>query len=147
MLTARRVKDRRPHHSAGIETTIDFLAALLLVIVFVVAFLQFMFSMFAANSMRSYGPENAGGAFLVGLLSSGLTILAGFVGWTVLRALSEIIRLLKKIAGLGYSGSISGNRDTEVFWACSNCSQMLHSETHCDTCGATIIGDDEESAS
>lgn len=143
MLTATRVKDSRPHHSGGIETSIDFLAGVLLGVDLVIAFLQFMFSMFASSSGS---PVSAGGAFLLGLLSSGLTILAGFVVWILLRALAEIIRLLKKIAGLRYSGNISGARDTEVFWACSNCGQMLHSENRCDSCGATIVGDAEESS-
>ncbi|MFO0939710.1 MAG: hypothetical protein U0930_02975 [Pirellulales bacterium] len=139
MLSAKRVKDRRPHSTVGIESTIDLLAGVLLAIDLVIAFLQFMFSMFAAGQV-------SGGAFLIGVLSSGLTALAGFVVWILFRALAEIIRLLKKIAGLGYSGNISANRNIEVFWACSNCGQMLHSETRCDSCGATIVGDDDETA-
>ena len=60
-----------------------------------------------------------------------------FINWLLLRCLAENIRLLKKIAGLEYEGSITGPNE-ETIWSCGNCGQMLHSDNRCDSCGAQI---------
>lgn len=77
------------------------------------------------------------------LLLATFEVIGAAVTWVVLRGLAEIIRLLKKISGLQYSGEISGAESSHQYYACSNCGHMLHSETTCDTCGAKIADDQE----
>ncbi|TWU04287.1 hypothetical protein [Stieleria varia] len=73
-----------------------------------------------------------------------MIMLAGlFFQWLFLRCIAEHIRLQKKIAGIDFAGRISGPR-LETIWACGHCNSMLHSENHCDNCGARIKIDSDD---
>ncbi|GAB5406134.1 MAG: hypothetical protein Aurels2KO_43650 [Aureliella sp.] len=72
--------------------------------------------------------------------------VGGFFGWLMWRVVAEHIRLQKAIAGLRYSGEISGHRERE-FWACSACGVPVHSDSRCDGCGKAIESDDASSDS
>ena len=139
MLTATRVRDKKRISASSLETTIDFLALIWLVAGMLLAGIQFLV-LTASQFMTAVYPAQ----FLFASIPVGYTVLATITLWILLRALAEIIRLLKKIAGLDYLGSISGTWSVDEFWACSNCGHMLHSETRCDTCGATILESDEQ---
>ena len=80
------------------------------------------------------GTQGYGGA------ASLLAVFSAGVGWVVLRALAEIIRLQKHVAGLPYGGKISVPAEPKdsVFCWCSNCNAMLHSRLRCDACGESI---------
>jgi hypothetical protein len=68
-------------------------------------------------------------------------LITGIVSWVTLRALAEIVRLLKKSAGLSYGGKISeATEQVEKTAFCAECGALLHSETRCETCGRTIAG-------
>lgn len=60
----------------------------------------------------------------------GVTLYLNFV------ALAEIIRLLKKLAGLPYGGVISGSSTGDIF-LCSECGSLVWADsTTCTKCGA-----------
>lgn len=68
-------------------------------------------------------------------------LITGTVSWVSLRALAEIIRLLKKSAGLSYGGQISeAEEHVEKTAFCAECGALLHSDTRCESCGRTIDG-------
>lgn len=68
-------------------------------------------------------------------------LIAGIVSWVTLRALAEIVRLLKRSAGLSYGGRISEAVErVEERAHCAQCGALLHSETRCESCGRTIEG-------
>lgn len=128
LLTAHRVLDTKRTNSGGLESTVDFWANLLLLLGIIASFFIVLVGMFAGAR-----------PFWFVLFLATCVLLASAVVWVVLRSLAEIIRLLKKISGLKYSGEISGAESSHQFYACSNCGHMLHSETTCDTCGAKIV--------
>ena len=63
------------------------------------------------------------------------------LNWLFLRSIAELIRLLKRIAGLDYAGRISGSYFDTVP-TCSNCGSMLHSDVCCEGCGARLLKPD-----
>ena len=128
LLTAHRVLDTKRTASGGLETTVDFWATVLLLLGIISSFFIVLIGMIVGA--RPF--------WFVLLLATFVAINCAVV-WVVLRSVAEIIRLLKKISGLKYSGEISGAESSHQFYACSNCGQMLHSETTCDTCGAKIV--------
>jgi hypothetical protein len=132
LLTAHRVLDTKRSNSSGLESTVDFWATVLLLLGIITSFFIVLIGIFAGAR-----------PFWFVLLLATFAALSMAVVWVVLRGLAEIIRLLKKIAGLQYSGEITGTEMSHQFYACSNCGQMLHSETTCDTCGAKIVPDQE----
>ncbi|QEG40476.1 hypothetical protein UC8_24880 [Roseimaritima ulvae] len=77
----------------------------------------------------------------VGVLASIATAWGAFAQWLLFSCLAEHLRLQKKLAGERFQGRISGPQE-EIIWACSQCHHMLHSETHCEVCRATIVADD-----
>lgn len=108
--------------SGGLESTLD-LAAVVMV------GLGFLFAMAFILLLKFAGVVPAMGA-----------LIASFLVWLLLRSLAEIIRILKKSAGLPYGGRISAARQTRVF-TCSECGAMLHSESRCDSCGEKITAE------
>lgn len=128
LLTAHRVLDTKRTNSGGLESTIDFWATVLLLLGILSSFFIVLVGMILGAQ-----------PFWFVLLLATFVALSMAVVWVVLRSLAEMIRLLKKIAGLQYSGEISGAESSHQFFSCSNCGQMLHSETTCDTCGAKIV--------
>ncbi|QEG21491.1 hypothetical protein [Mariniblastus fucicola] len=77
---------------------------------------------------------------LYGILPALSILINTILVWLLLRSIAEIIRLLKKQAGLPYAGDIS-YPDATVAYTCSECGAMLHSESRCDSCGANIETD------
>lgn len=130
LLTAHRVLDTKRSNSGGLETTVDFWATVLLLLGIITSFFIVLVGMIAGAQ-----------PFWFVLLLATCVAIGMAVVWVVLRSLAEILRLLKKIAGLQYSGEITGTESSHQFFACSNCGQMLHSETTCDTCGAKIVSE------
>lgn len=130
LLTAHRVLDIKRSNSGGLETTVDFWATVLLLLGIITSFFIVLVGMIAGAQ-----------PFWFVLLLATCVAIGIAVVWVVLRSLAEILRLLKKIAGLQYSGEITGTESSHQFFACSNCGQMLHSETTCDTCGAKIVSE------
>ncbi len=78
-----------------------------------------------------------------GLAMSGMIASGAFLNWLFLRSIAELIRLQKRIAGLEYSGRISGSYFDSVP-TCSNCGSMLHTDVACDGCGARLLKLDGE---
>lgn len=130
LLTAHRVLDTKRTTSGGLESIVDFWANLLLLLGIISSF----FIVLVGMILRAQ-------PFLFVLFLATCVALNGAVVWVVLRSLAEILRLLKNIAGLSYSGDISGTESSRQFYVCSNCGQMLHSETTCDSCGAKLVLD------
>lgn len=128
LLTAHRVLDSKRSTSGGLESTVDFWATVLLLLGIITSFFIVLIGMIAGAQ-----------PFWFVLILATCEAIGIAVVWVVLRSLAEILRLLKKIAGLKYSGEITGTESSHQFYACSNCGQMLHSETTCDTCGAKIV--------
>lgn len=122
-ITAKRVEKPYLIGRTGLETVLDFTATALL-------FLGFFLALIAALTFR-----------LEGLLASISTLFSSVMGWLLLRSLAEILRLLKKLAGKQYQGSISGPQQSH-YWACSHCGHMLHTEHRCEHCGAEIVDED-----
>lgn len=71
------------------------------------------------------------------LLAIGIFILiASLILFVVFGALSEIIRLLKAVAGIPYTGTISGS-GTGTIHVCSECGSLNYPDVHkCRKCGA-----------
>lgn len=122
---AHRIKEKgavEPSASGGLEGLLDGFAWAVLI-------LGCIGALFALFVTRGYG--------WVGSL---LAIFSAGIGWVVLRALAEIIRLQKHAAGLPYGGNIStpAERNDSMFCWCSNCNAMLHNRLRCDACGEAI---------
>ena len=118
-LTAKRIEKRRLRRGSSLETLVDLVAIVLLIL----------------------GAVVATGLLLTitlwGLITSFSTMICAFINWLLLRCLAEHIRLQKKIAGLDFDGAITGPNE-ETIWSCGNCGQMLHAENRCDSCRAQI---------
>ena len=118
---ARRIELER-RSTGGLEASLDFAAVALLVAGITVA-----------------------GVFLIwwrfdGVLPATGLLVNAALSWLLLRSVAEIIRLLKHQNGLPYSGKISAAGESSLYF-CSDCDALLHSETRCDSCGATIETD------
>lgn len=127
--TAYAVEKRRLCSPSGLETTVSLLAAILFGIEIAIVLIE-------VGAIIYTGPQ-----VLLTYLFASLVLLGGlflaYFQWVLLRCIAEGLRLLKKIAGANYQGQITGPR-METVLSCSNCGQMLHSESCCDACGATI---------
>lgn len=123
-LTAKRTAKQQYRSGTGLETIADLAAFIALLLGALVAFVLLMTFTW------------------VGALSSLITIVLSTFSWLLLRILAEHLRLLKKIAGHEYQGTITGVSEYTVF-ACGNCRMMLHNEHTCETCGAKIEIDSE----
>jgi DNA-directed RNA polymerase subunit RPC12/RpoP len=71
------------------------------------------------------------------LLAAGIALLmAGLILFVIFGALSEIIRLLKAVNGLPYTGTISGS-GTGTIYVCSDCGSLNYPDIDkCRKCGA-----------
>jgi len=78
------------------------------------------------------------------LLAVGMGILiAGLILFVIFGALSEIIRLLKAVAGLPYTGTISGS-GTGTIYICSDCGSLNYPDIpKCRKCGAEFAKPEE----
>jgi hypothetical protein len=123
--TATPIPKRRRINGTGLETILDFVSVLALI-------LGALASLLALISLGWPGLA------MFGMIASG-----AFLNWLVLRSIAELIRLQKRIAGLEYSGRISGSYFDTVP-TCSNCGSMLHSDVACDACGARLLKPDAE---
>ncbi|WDQ15268.1 hypothetical protein [Rhodopirellula sp. P2] len=119
-LTAHSIPKRRQAKSLALESLIS-----------TVAILSVLFGVLAAVAVL----------IVVGFpaIATSLSILVGsLLNWLFFQSLSEIIRLLKKIAKIDYAGSISGNH-MEMVLTCSHCDATLRNDVYCDQCGARLI--------
>ncbi len=116
------VRTRQPV-GQGLEKAIDVVAWTLLV----VGGLALLVLGFVASG-------DAGPAGFLVVLNPAVVVVVVFL---VLRALAEILRLLKSAAGLPYSGTISGSRTVPEL-RCGRCRNVLHDADRCDACGASI---------
>lgn len=125
-MTAKPIPKRRRIEGTGLESVLDFVAGMTLIVGGIAAFVAVI-------------------VFRVpGLLMCLSIVIGTLLQFLFLRCFAELIRLQKRIAGLEYSGRISGSYDDTVS-TCSNCGAMLHSNVCCDGCGARIVrpgGDD-----
>ena len=71
------------------------------------------------------------------LIPAGIVVMMSVIGYYLFKALADIIRLLKKIAGMPYSGDIASGPQVSVY-KCSDCNAVLRSGLKCDSCGAAI---------
>ncbi len=78
------------------------------------------------------------------LLAVGMLILvAGLVLYVIFGAFSEIIRLLKAVAGIPYTGTISGS-GTGTIHICSDCGSLNYPDVpKCRKCGTEFEKPDE----
>lgn len=125
--TATRVEKRRLGAGWALESLVDWVATVILILAIVSAVVAFISWRAIHWPAGSVAPQ---------------FLLSGFISWLLFRCLAEHLRLQKKIAGLPYVGRISGPRE-EVVWGCSQCGHVLHSISQCDACGAQIVQSDE----
>ncbi len=118
-LIAKGVLKRSMRRGRSLETTVDSSATALLVV----------FSLLSLCLLLTLS--------LAGLIGAVTTFLTGYFQWLILRCVAEHLRLQKIIADVPFEGQISGPVEVEI-WACSNCGNVLHSETQCEICLATI---------
>lgn len=123
--TATRIHRSRLQRGIGLEKLVDVTAIAVAIIGCIVAVFQ-LFSM----------PKLALLAFLS-------TLATTFIYWLLLRCLAEHLRLQKRIAGLSFDGQITGARE-ELIDLCSNCGQMLNSDSRCSGCNAAISDNENE---
>ncbi|MFG0267751.1 MAG: hypothetical protein ACF8AM_21760 [Rhodopirellula sp. JB055] len=119
-LTAHSIPKPRQTKSLALESLLS-----------IVAILSVLFGVIAAVAVL----------IVVGFpaIATSLSILVGsLLNWLFLQSLSEIIRLLKKIAKIDYAGAISGNH-MEMVPTCSRCDATLRNDVYCDQCGARLI--------
>lgn len=78
------------------------------------------------------------------LLAAGVLILiAGLILFVIFGALSEIIRLLKAVAGMPYTGTISGS-GTGTIYVCSDCGSLNYPDVpKCRKCGTEFENTEE----
>jgi hypothetical protein len=67
----------------------------------------------------------------------------GFVFRSIFKAAAEVIRLLKRLNGLTYGGSLSVTEteaeEDKAFFFCSECGeQVANKDKHCSQCGASL---------
>lgn len=80
----------------------------------------------------------------IGFVASVGIVINAILIWVVLRALAEIIRLLKHQAGLPYGGRVtSPNERVDGNWECTACGGKLYDPSICDHCGREIVGTEE----
>lgn len=125
MKTANAVEKFRRIERLALETMLD-LAAL------IVLFLGFICG--AAVALLTLG----GLGILDAVLFSGLSLLGGILGWGLLSAAAENLRVTKSSAGLEYAGKISGTHYVP-YMACSECGARLLSIEKCQCCDAEIV--------
>ncbi len=125
--TATRVEKRRLGAGWALESLVDWVAAVILILALLTAAGAFV-------SWRAFDKPSG--------VAAPQILLGGFISWLLFRCLAEHLRLQKKIAGLPYAGSITGPTE-EVVWGCSQCGHVLHSNSQCDVCGARIHRSDE----
>lgn len=64
-----------------------------------------------------------------------LILITGLILFVIFGALSEIIRLLKAVAGIPYTGTISGS-GTGTIYICSDCGSLNYPDVpRCRKCG------------
>lgn len=68
----------------------------------------------------------------------------GIIFWIVFKASAEVIRLLKKLNGISYTGDISGTVDNSVEYSCTDCGAPVTSDSKfCPNCGASFENEKE----
>ncbi|QEG38429.1 hypothetical protein UC8_03860 [Roseimaritima ulvae] len=117
-LTARAIRQQRQVRGVGLETILDVVSVLALVF----------------GIVGSLGTLVAVGDAWV---ASSIAVRA-VLHWLWLRALAELIRLLKRSVGLEHAGRISGSHIATVD-TCSHCGATLRSDVCCHGCGARLI--------
>ncbi|WP_442509503.1 hypothetical protein SH528x_001079 [Novipirellula sp. SH528] len=124
-LTAKPIPKRRRINGAALESDLDFIAVLALVL----------------GGLALLGIPMFHG--VAGFLYFCSVVIGSFLTWLLLRTLAELIRLQKRIAGMDYAGRISGPYYDTVS-TCGNCGAMLYSDVCCDGCGARLLKPDAD---
>ena len=65
----------------------------------------------------------------------------GFVFRSIFKAVAEVIRLLKRLNGLTYGGSLSVTdaEEDKAFFFCTDCGeQVANKDKYCTQCGASL---------
>ena len=117
--TAYRIHNPAVVKRLGFETTLDIAGNLLLAgcLLFVVI------------SFFAFG--------LFGIVPAAAFAFSGAIFWLICRAMAELLRIQKTIAGIPYSGKIVGTEMTACD-TCSECGAILHAQHYCDGCGLTV---------
>lgn len=110
-------------HTGGLESLLD-----------VLAILSFVFSVLV------------GIGFLIELEGAGIFLFlviaaAGVLPYALLKAVAEMVRLLKKLNGLQYGGEIS-KHTTDKTYGCGACGEPIFQWGQCGSCGVEIEKDD-----
>lgn len=122
-LTAQSIPQPQRISGTGLESVLDFMSRLVLIL----------------GVLGSIGYM----IFVDAGLMACLLAVAAVLNWLWLRALAELIRLLKRSAGLDYAGRISGSY-IDTVPTCSNCGSALRSDVCCNGCGARLIRPDAD---
>ncbi|MEA2101120.1 MAG: hypothetical protein U9P80_00900 [Thermodesulfobacteriota bacterium] len=78
------------------------------------------------------------------LITGGVLLFSGLFLFVILDACAEMIRLMKKVCDIPYSGPISGQKEFLIF-RCSACSAIVDPDSiKCDNCGAEFDHISEE---
>lgn len=126
-LTAKPIPKRRRINGTGLESVLDFAARFVLVLGILSALSVYLIAGFGA------------------IVPACSLLFGSFLNWLLFRSLAELIRLLKRIAGLDYAGRISGSYFDNVP-TCGNCGAILRSDVCCNGCGARLVKPDTDDA-
>ena len=132
--TAKLIEEKVKTYSGGMEDTLEDVGGIFLFLGLLGGIAAIIMGVIAFNN--SDHDETGIG---VDLLCIGfISILAGAVNRIFLRAGAEMIRLLKKIAGLKFSGKITEPvASNDSFYKCSACKEPAYSwSEECTSCGA-----------
>jgi hypothetical protein len=114
----------------GTENSLSILGSLLLVAAIFIFILSFGFG--GVSSGSKWDIENISSRVVVLAFGS---LMFGIIWFVILRAIADIIRLLKNLNGLDFSGEIS-QPIVEIKYKCPECGNFVSkNKNECDSCG------------
>ena len=131
MKTAHAIEKFKRIERVALETLLDIAATMTLLAGFVCSAIFILLAVLGLEPVVTIG---------LACLSAICTV----VGWGILSAAAEHLRVGKSSAGLEYSGEISGTH-LVPYMACSECGARLLSLETCQCCGAEIAEATDES--
>jgi predicted RNA-binding Zn-ribbon protein involved in translation (DUF1610 family) len=82
--------------------------------------------------------ETLGSKYLM-IVIGVVTLIQGIILWILFLAGADIIRLLKRLNGLPYGGTISGLREDVISFRCPECGELTNFESkYCTQCGTNL---------